>query len=797
MARYALVIGIARYDHFRNLDKAATDAAAIAQVLEQRGDFYKVDRLPKRWVADQNRYEVADNKRVTADELFNAVKTFLQEAEKQEVLIYFAGHGFRVASRAGRQRGFLAASDSTADGRNAIALDDDFNTLLDQANLSSLVVLLDCCHAGALLEADLTRQVIEPSLSSFNAPRDFYLITACRAGERSREGEKHGIFTTAVLEGLSSNNANPETGRISINRLFDCVYHSLQGSGQEPFQLGGGRSVTLVTYPPQGKPMSDIDESIIPYRGLEPFEKEQAEFFFGRKQVVEDIWKALDRGNFVAVIGASGSGKSSAVRAGLIPWLEASGWQVLKPIKPGITPLAKLIATFELLFQDNRGQKQLDEFIHSNPEGLRQLAEQLPNLTKFLLVVDQFEEVFTLSRTEERQRFIDLLTQVANEPHPRLAVVTTMRADFLEPCLQYSTLTQLIQTQAIFMPPLLGANLEQAIAEPAKRLGYSFEPGLLGEILQDVGQEPGCLPLLQFALLELWERRDRQTHQLTLSAYEATDGVLGALNRHAQKLYENLDLDEQNWTKRICLKLIRTGQATRDVRQRRLKQDLLDLGGISPEKQSSIQDLLMKLVDGRLLITEENTWVDLAHEALMESWDRFVEWRKDNRELLRLTIRIEDAYQEWLSHQHDEEFLMMGGLLNQARENWEYLQTEQSSSIRDFFDESDGFEKINKSAFKRAAELLEQKWKAESFSTSSEGSRVEDENWNTERFLEISDAIRLECKKYGLTAREAEIWILRRQNKSYKQIASELYIALDTVKKHMKSIHAKRSLYEG
>lgn len=155
--------------------------------------------------------------------------------------------------------------------------------------------------------------MLEPSLSTFNAPRDFYLITACRAAERSREGEEHGIFTAAILEGLSSTNANPETGRVSVNRLFDSVYQSLQGSGQEPFQLGGGRSITLVTHPPQNRSVPEIDESIVPYRGLEPFEKEQAEFFFGRRQVVEDIWKALDRGNFVAVIGASGSGKSSAV----------------------------------------------------------------------------------------------------------------------------------------------------------------------------------------------------------------------------------------------------------------------------------------------------------------------------------------------------------------------------------------------------------------------------------------------------------------------------------------------------
>jgi type II secretory pathway predicted ATPase ExeA len=689
MARYALLVGISKYDKLTDLPKAATDAEAIARVLEQHGDFYKIDRLPKHWVAEHNRYEVASDKRVTADELFNAIKTFLQEAEHNEVLIYFAGHGFRVASRAGKQRGFLAASDSTADGRNAIALDDDFNALLAQSNLSSLILLLDCCHAGALLEAELTRQVIEPSLATFNTPRDFYLITACRAAERSREGETHGIFTAAVLEGLSFNNANQETGRVSVNRLFDFVYHSLQGSGQEPFQLGGGRSITLVTYLPQGTTVPEIDESIVPYRGLEPFEKEQAEFFFGRKQVVEDIWKALDRGNFVAVIGASGSGKSSAVQAGLIPWLEAGGWHVLKPMKPGVSPLAKLAATFESLFQENRSQKQLDEFIHSHPEGLRQIAEQLPGSAKFLLVVDQFEEVFTLSRIEERQRFIELLTQVVEAPYPQLAVVTTMRADFLEPCLHYPTLTQLIQAQAIFMPPLIGADLEQAIAEPAKCLGYSFEPGLLGEILHDVGQEAGCLPLLQFALLELWERRDRQNRQLTRSAYQEMGSALGSLDCYAEQIYTQFSALEQDWVRRLCLKLVRTGIDLKDTRQRQPKYRLLELA-VDEATQETIKTVLQELVDKRLLVTGEEageSWVDLAHESLMETWQRFAKWRLSERELRRLHDHIEDALREW-SKDSAAQNLLMGRLLEQVQQSWQSLELQLSSSAKEFCSQS-------------------------------------------------------------------------------------------------------------
>lgn len=692
MTKYALVVGITRHRNFRNLPKAAGDAEALARVLEQYGDFFKVDRLPKRWLGDQKRWEVADDKEVSADDLFNAIKNLLQEAERKEVLIYFAGHGFRVSSRAGKQRGFLAASDSTSDGRNSIALDDDFNTLLEQSNLSSVVVLLDSCYSGSLLEYSLTREVIEPSVSTFNGPRDFYLITACRASEKAREGEKHGIFTEALLDGLSSNNANPKTGRVSVNRLFDFVYQKLQGSGQEPFQLGGGRSLTLVTHQLSDHVEFEFNEHVVPYRGLEPFEKEQADFFFGRKEVIQKIWKILDRDNFVGVIGASGSGKSSVIRAGLIPWLEASGWKALKPIKPGIAPLAKLIVMLEHLFQDN--QNQLDEFVYQSQEGLNQISCNLPGSEKFLLVIDQFEELFTQSRTEERDRFIKLITQASEKPYPRIAIVITMRADFLVPCLEYPSLTHLIQNQAIFMPPLLGADLEQAIVEPAKCLGYSFESGLLGEILHDIGRESGSLPLLQFSLLGLWEKRDLYRRLITRKSYHEIGGILGVLNNHAEKIYASMNLLERNWVKKICLILVRANESQKETRQRRAKNRLLEMALDNVEDFQDLDISLQKLVDGRLLVTGEEegiVWVDLAHETIIQKWSRFSEWCQEELEVRQLINKIESACDEWLLHNKSEEFLMMGGLLSQVKDRWNDLEVYLDKATKDFFEKSTDF----------------------------------------------------------------------------------------------------------
>ena len=684
MARYALVTGINRYDNFRNLDKAATDAAAIARILQSHGQ-YQVEPLPKRLIEAENRWELATDKKLTAKDLGQSLETFLLErAKDQEALIYFAGHGFEVLGLGRKQKGYLATSDSTNDGRNAI-LFSDLNDLIRESNLSSLVLILDCCHAGSFLE----RTMLESTLTAFREKKDYYLITACRSFERAREGEEHGVFTEAVLKGLESENADSE-GNVTGDRLFDFVRQELRQSGQEPIRAGIGRALILVNYPIQGKNETGIDESIVPYPGLVPFEKEQADFFFGRKQVVEDIWRSLADGNFVAVIGTSGSGKSSAVRAGLVPWLESRGWQT-KIIKPGVSPLGRLQATFEPLFVDSRSQKQLFDFINTSPSGLRQLAEQLPGCENYLLVVDQFEEVFTLSRAKEKQKFIEFLTQAAQDPHPRLAVVTTMRADFIDQCLQDSSLTRLIQHQAIFMPPLVGADLEQAIVEPAKRLGYSFESGLLGEILQDVGQESGFLPLLQFALLELWEKRDRQKRLLTQSAYHDMGRLLGALDRHAEKTYENLsNSQKQDWTKRLFLKLVRTGSEMKDTRQRQLKQKLMELS-LGKDSQNIIEELIQDLVDSRLLVTGEESgeiWVDLAHEALMESWEKFKTWRQEDRELRRLADRVEDAQEKWQKHQESPDYFLDAKLFGEVQQKMDDLIPYVGLNTQDFYQKS-------------------------------------------------------------------------------------------------------------
>ncbi|MEH1816690.1 MAG: caspase family protein [Nostoc sp.] len=709
MARYALVIGIAKYDNFTNLPKAVNDAENIAQLLRQHGRF-DVQPLPGKLIESENRWQVTAEKKLLGKELGQVLRLFLLEKAKgSEALIYFAGHGFEAPSLTGEPKGYLATSDCNKDGQNAIAFD-DFNTLIAKSQLSSLVVLLDCCYAGSLLE----RSFIRSSFPVFNSKQDYCLITASRAFERAREDAEGGIFTKAAIKGLSQDKADVTTGEVNVNDLMSFVSRELKGSGQEAIYMGGGRSISLVFYPGKNQVAIGVVSEECPYRGLQAFDKEHAKFFFGQQKVVNLIQQKLTQANFIPIIGPSGSGKSSVVLAGLIPQLNDSEWQILDPIKPGFEPLIKLRGAFQQFFPGAKKEKLLKDLIENETNSLAAILKNLPGSAKFLLIIDQFEEVFTGGASrQEKQRFIELLTQVVDITDSRLAVVITMRADFLEPCLHYSSVHHLIQTQAVYIPPLTGLNLKDTITEPAKLQGHSLEEALLLKIFQDVRQEPGFLPLLEFALTKLWDKRDQEKHQLTLEQYEKLGELTGALNLHAKKVYEYQDFEEESptqertqqekeWIRLIFLRLVRTGEGEKDTRQRQPKATLLNIAGDDANQQQELSELLdgeAGLVKGRLLVTGKDeqgeAWIDLAHEALIEGWQQFAWWRQQDRDLRRLSDRLADSRREWCNKGKSEQYFIQGGLLAEVRDSWQqlqlYLQSPQEDE--DFYQRSDNHEK--------------------------------------------------------------------------------------------------------
>ena len=269
--RYALVIGIAQYDKLRNLDKAVSDANAIADLLEEHGRFEKVQRLPEGWDKAKQRYFV-DNKKLTLETLNNALDQFLYETAKgEDALIYFAGHGLRVPSSNPRRippKGYLAVSNSAIDGQNALPIA-DFNELIQNAPLSSLVVLLDCCHAGSILEVPpLEPNLLQSNLSAFLNKTNYFLMTACRSGEIAYEEAEHGIFTGALLAGLSPQHADRQ-GKIDTTQLYSLVSAAVQGKGQEPFYMGLGGRLAIVEYPPSLLPdATERSETRLPQRSF-------------------------------------------------------------------------------------------------------------------------------------------------------------------------------------------------------------------------------------------------------------------------------------------------------------------------------------------------------------------------------------------------------------------------------------------------------------------------------------------------------------------------------------------------
>lgn len=456
--------------------------------------------------------------------------------------------------------------------------------------------------------------------------------------------------------------------------------------------------------------LTSDDAVVCPYQGLEPFTPETRQFFYGRQATVDLLQKKLEVFNFVPVIGPSGSGKSSVARAGLIPSL-GNNWQVLEPIKPRVNPMAALELALSSLFQRASDIKKVQRLLHQ--QGLRPILEMLTAATaspigqtpaRTLLVIDQFEEVFTLcASAAEQARFIDCITAVQTLEHSPLAIVTTMRADFVEQWLDYGKLVQTIQNQAVWLGRLQGDDLIQAIEQPAQDLGYRLGPGLLEMMVQDVKEEKNCLPLLEFALTELWNQRDHQQKVLPLAAYTQMQGLKGALNKRSEDVYNN-DLateEERSWAKRICLELVRVGSDVRDTRRPQPREQLLALAKTEDDREV-MQEVIEALVAGRLLVTTKGDEVDLAHEALMVGWQRFAKWRQEDRELRRLIQRVTDSEKEWNSKSQDDRYLIQGGLLAEVRERWPEFQLQIKKTTQAFFQRSDKQEAEQTAALEQA-----------------------------------------------------------------------------------------------
>jgi WD40 repeat protein/serine/threonine protein kinase/DNA-binding XRE family transcriptional regulator len=431
-----------------------------------------------------------------------------------------------------------------------------------------------------------------------------------------------------------------------------------------------------------------------PYKGLRAFSEPDAGDFFGRDTLVgrllermagsatEDIENtekrmhidassgdsmlAVARNRFLAVVGPSGSGKSSVVKAGLIPAIRRGGlpgseqWFVVD-VLPGAHPLEEIEAAL-LRVAVNPPISLLAQLQEDERGLLRTVKRVLPadDAIELVLVIDQFEELFTLVEDETaRLLLLNSLHTAITDPRSRMWLIVTLRADFYDRPLLYPGFSELIRMRTEVVTPLTPQELEQAIVGPAERAGLRLEPGLVTATVKDVGEHPGALPLLQYALAELFERREGRT--LTLAAYHRSGGVSGALARRADELYDTLDQAGKQAARQLFLRLVTLGEGVEDTRRRVRRAELAG--------DSAVMDRIIDLyVRYRLLtfdrdpITRGPT-LEIAHEALIRAWGRLRAWLDANRDDLRAQRRLASETAAWVSADRDPSFLATGARL--------------------------------------------------------------------------------------------------------------------------------------
>ncbi len=434
-----------------------------------------------------------------------------------------------------------------------------------------------------------------------------------------------------------------------------------------------------------------------PYRGLLPFGKRHARFFFGRESEIETVLAKLRHSAFVAVVGASGVGKSSLVLGGVLPRLEASGMRDDAPLRvrtmaPGGRPLRGLADQLATLGPPEARLATADALhqrLASEGDALRTAVSTLTadQPGTFLLVVDQLEELFTYapegSLSKSATAFLANLWDAVERGGGAIRVLITLRADFFERCLRIPTLRALLQDREVLLGGMGPEALRDAILRPAQAVGAFLERGLVSAILKDVSQEPGSLPLLEHALYELW--RARSGAWLTLSAYEASGGVVGALQRSAQACYEALDAPQREIAKRLFLRLTTLGEGTPDTR-RRIPSSELSFPGV---EATQVEHVLRALSgpEARLIVVHENA-VEVAHEVLLQTWSTLRGWLDEDRRELRIHRRLTEATHEWAEHQRDASYLYTGSRLLEAEECFSGRPGPLNDRERDFLDAS-------------------------------------------------------------------------------------------------------------
>ncbi len=396
-----------------------------------------------------------------------------------------------------------------------------------------------------------------------------------------------------------------------------------------------------------------------PYKGLAAFGESDSSRFFGRTELTQELHAHLERSKLLVVAGPSGSGKSSVVRAGLVPGLRDESTLVASMV-PGRHPFEELETA--LLRVSTGSSGALLEQLRDGPRGVaRAIRTAIPeDDTELVLVIDQFEELFTLAGAEEAGDFLGALAEAITDERCPVRVVCTLRADFWDRPLQHAAISELVRVNTIAVTPLSGEQLEEAITRPAASVGVLAEPALVAAVISDVAGQAAPLPLVQYTLAELYERRS--DGRMTVDGYEAIGGISGALASRADEVCESFDLDGAGAARQLFSRLVTPGEGTEDTRRRVLVPEL-------PVAAAGVVDAFGA---ARLLtfdhdpISREPT-VEVAHEALIREWPRLREWLNEDRDGLRIHRHLGVTAAAWVRAGRESGELYRGGRLEAAQ----------------------------------------------------------------------------------------------------------------------------------
>ncbi|GAB1544186.1 caspase family protein [Scytonema sp. NUACC21] len=513
------------------------------------------------------------------------------------------------------------------------------------------------------------------------------------------------LMTASVSEGLS---AAAAIAKIQISLAGSAIPLHVWLSGTQ------GIIEVLPSKTERGEKSSGLDLGVCPYMGLTAFSEEDSQYFYGRETLIQQLLHQLANSSFLTVVGASGSGKSSVVQAGLIPNLRlgkqipnSDGWWI-GTLRPGSRPLETLALCMGQGLSSS-SPSLLEGILYQGVESfvywMRSKSEPM-----VVLVIDQFEELFTLAPALDREKFLELVLGAVQYASDRFKLIVTLRADFISPCLEIPELAKVLQESSVLVPSGLSLDdYRHVIVNPAQQVGLKVEPELVEVLLRELDNSSGDLPLLEFVLEQLWQHRVKG--ELTLQVYQKQlGGIQGALQRSCQAVYESLDAQAQECAKWIFLSLTQLGEGTEDTRRRIHKSELM----VKKYPKELVERTLKVLTDAKLVVVNlaenavpggargegdkekftpssplfpSNTvTVEVAHEILIRHWSTLRWWLEENRERLRKQRQIEHASQLWLQSDRQFDFLLQGVRLAEAEDIYIKYTNELSADVQRFIE---------------------------------------------------------------------------------------------------------------